>query len=305
MGIELGRDSELEGERACCRVILDRLFDRCGIEFALYRMGTIQRRMARRMSATGSGSCDVYAAYLEDHPEEYERLLNDLTIKVSRFFRNEHFFEAFSRELLPQLLGRNSVEGRRSLRVWCAGCACGEEVYSTAICIMEYLRAIGGRVADFRIGIFGTDIDRSALDSARAGEYSAHALREARPEVVRQYFECIRTPLPWGRQGRESVLYRVIEPVKALVHFSLHDMASRGRRSPAAGVFSNYDVVLCRNVLIYFSGELQRRALSNIAASLNPGGFLVLGKSESVPEEFEGCFYLMDSSARIYRKTGR
>jgi len=286
-------------------LILEKLLKRYGIDFSLYRQGTIMRRMTRRMAATGSESYEAYLSYLESHPDEYKLLLIDLTIKVSRFFRNEVLFEYLSREILPELIGEG--RDRKTLRVWCAGCAFGEEVYSVAICLMEYLRQAGHKIEDYHIAIFGTDVDDHALAKAREGEYDANALREARPEIVERYFSCTKEAKPGIMEKfmPDTNRYRVIEPVRNLVCFSKHDLASKTRKSPPSGVVANYDLIFCRNLLIYFTRPLQQRAFSNLVSSLNPGGYLILGKSESIPEELEAFLVPRNLSRKVYKKLGR
>lgn len=284
-------------------LILKRLEERFGIDFSRYRTGTIHRRMARRMLATGAAGYEAYLSYIEKNPEEYERLLMDLTIKVSRFFRNEPLFDYIMEELLPELLGGG--KGRRGLRVWSAGCAFGEEVYSVVILIMEYLRKMSHKVEDYRFSIFGTDIDDYALAKARTGEYDANALRETRPEILDRYFSRIRGPgLCGAEKGPDITRYRVVESVRNLASFCKHDLTSKTRMSPPSGVVANYDLILCRNLLIYFSRGLQQRAFLNLINSLNPGGYLVLGKSESIPEELEAFLVPQNSSRKVFRKLG-
>ena len=285
-------------------LILEKLLKTYGIDFSLYRQGTIMRRMARRMAATGSESYEAYLSYLENHLDEYKPLFNDLTIKVSRFFRNEPLFEYLCQEILPELVGKRP--SGKTLRIWCAGCAFGEEVYSVAICLMEYLRREGHEIADYPISIFGTDIDGHALAKAREGEYGANALRETRPEIVERYFSCMEgTGFGLGEPFMpDTNRYRVIEPVRNLVCFSMHDLASKTRKSPPSGVVANYDLILCRNLLIYFTRPLQKRAFSNLVNSLNPGGYLILGKAESIPEELEAFLVARNSLRRVYKKPG-
>lgn len=297
----------MDSEEGYFEIILEKLRERYGIDFSLYREGTISRRMARRMAATGSESYRTYASYLENHPDEYKQLQTDLTIKVSRFFRNEPLFEYLCLEIFPELIAKGSGSGRKTLRIWCAGCAFGEEVYSVAICLMEYLRKVEYKVEDHNISIFGTDVDEYALDKAREGEYDAGSLRETRPEIVERYFSCVKA-MKTGLVGGfvpDVIRYRVIESLKNLVHFSKHDLTSKTRRSPPSGVVANYDLILCRNLLIYFTRPLQRRAFWNLFNSLNTGGYLVLGKSESIPEELEAFLVPRNSSRKVYKKLSK
>lgn len=287
--------------------ILTELSQQSGVDFTLYRSGTITRRMARRMIATSCASYQAYYHFLEAHPLEYEELLRDLTIKVSRFFRNYALFEALTQEIFPSLIAHKERNRDTSLRIWCAGCAWGQEVYSVTICLLEYLREAGKALEGYALSIFGTDIDEEALSVAARGVYDPQALRETPEAIQKNYFLCTRQTSPRlpGKVSREAIVYQVIDPVRHLVTFTRHDVTSETRKSPPAGIVANYDVIVCRNLLIYFTRPLQRRAFSNLIDSLNPGGFLILGKSESVPEEFATSLAPVNASRRIYRKLPR
>lgn len=289
------------------RLILEGLHARTGIDFSLYREGTLQRRMSRRIVVTGSAGYRTYFEYLLNNPQEYHLLLRDLTIKVSRFFRNRAVFEILQREIFPALVQGRSADKGGTLRIWCTGCASGEEVYSTAIALLEFLRSVGREAGGFRISLFGTDIDDEVLDRARCAEYDESSLRESPRNLVERYFTCIYSPATHTAAESSSRLrrysrYRVIDAVKNLVHFSRHDVASPFQRSPAAGVVANYDLILCRNLLIYFTRERQERALKNLVDSLNSGGYLILGRSESIPESYESTLTPLDSIRKIYVK---
>jgi len=285
--------------------ILKALRSRYGIDFCLYRASTIRRRMARRMAARGFDTYRAYFCSLEEAPHEYAYLMKDLTIKVSRFFRNHLTFDFLSKEILPAILREKKVLRDDTLRIWCAGCASGEEVYSICITLMECFEKLGESVEKYHVSIFGTDIDEGALSKAMTAAYSPEALRETRLDILSKYF--IRTEeAGTGWPGKFTCLTskdHVIEPVKNLAHFCIHDLASKTRKSPPAGIVANYDLILCRNLLIYFSKPLQERAFSNLISSLNPGGYLVLGKAESIPEDLEAALLTQDSSKRVYRKS--
>ena len=219
------------------------------------------------MSATARPTLAEYAAYLESDPEEYARLVNSLLIKVTEFFRDPKLFDYLRDHVLPELIAEARREGRE-LRIWSAGCSTGEEAYSLAIIVAE---ALGDELPWPEIRIFATDIDREAIAFARRGIYPPAAFKG----------------LPAGARDRYFVKsdggYEVAKRLRALMVFGEHDL---GERAP----FPRIDLLLCRNVLIYFSAPMQRVALETFAFSLRPGGRLVLGTSESVmalPEPFE------------------
>ncbi len=274
-------------------LILKILHEAHDIDFSQYREGTIKRRLDRRLSAVRAGNYREYADILENDPEESKRLLKEFTIKVSRFFRNHHVFEILSREIFPDLFRSKAEHNDRSLRIWCAGCAFGEEVYSVAINLTEYFRKERKKITDYNISIFGTDIDDDALDKARLGRYDLESVAEVKKGMLDKYFT-----------HNNDDGYRVVDSIKGLVNFCNHDIASRNRRSPAAGIVANYDLILCRNLLIYFSVPLQDRTFLYIFKSLNPGGYLLLGRSESVPDSLKDFFILKYSRERIYQKRG-
>ena len=255
-----GRDDEL-------RDLLDRIHDRSGVDFTSYKPATILRRLRGRMNATARATLAEYATYLDDNPEEYARLINSFLIKVTEFFRDPKVFEHLRADVLPELIAEAKREGRE-LRIWSAGCSTGEEAYSLAIVVADIL---GDEVPWPDVRIFATDIDRQAIAFARRGIYAPTALKGLPPGARDRYF------------ARSNGGYEVEKRLRAIMVFGEHDL---GERAP----FPRIDLLLCRNVLIYFAAPLQRAALETFAFSLRPGGRLVLGMSESVmalPEPFE------------------
>src|ERR1035437_8144172 len=260
------------------RDLIERIHERSGIDFGSYKPATIVRRLRGRMNATARPTLAGYAAYLESDPEEYDRLVNSLLIKVTEFFRDPKLFEYLREHVLPELIAE-ARRDRRELRIWSAGCSTGEEAYSLAITVAD---AIGENVAWPNIRIFATDIDRAAIVFARRGIYPDIALNS----------------LPAGDRDRHFVKtdggYEVAKRLRMLMVFGEHDL---GERAP----FPRIDLLLCRNVLIYFSTPMQRVALETFAFSLRPGGRLALGPSETIaalPEPFEE----EQAHLRVYRR---
>jgi two-component system, chemotaxis family, CheB/CheR fusion protein len=262
------------------RALLEQLRTETGIDFSRYRQPTIQRRLQRRMADTGRNSLDEYVRYLQRHPEEYYRLADSFLIRVTDFFRDGDLFAYLRERLLPELIEEARAHSKE-LRVWSAGCATGEEAYSLAILLAELL---GDEIEDFHLRVFATDINAAAVDFARRGIYPPVALAQVPPELLPRYF----TPIDGG--------YEVKKSVRRFVVFGQHDLA---QRSP----FPRIDLLLCRNVLIYFTPELQRRVLQLFAFGLRTGARLILGKSEttgSLPEHF----VLEDPRLKVYRRQG-
>jgi two-component system CheB/CheR fusion protein len=260
------------------RELLKRIHERSGIHFGSYKPATILRRLHGRMKATSRPTLAGYAAYLETNPEEYARLVNSLLIKVTEFFRDPKLFEYLREHVLPELIAEARRDGRE-LRIWSAGCSTGEEAYSLAIIVAE---ALGEEQAWPDVRIFATDIDGEAIAFARRGIYPPTALKGLPAGALDRYFV------------KSDGGYEVAKRLRALMVFGEHDL---GERVP----FPRIDLLLCRNVLIYFTALMQRVALETFAFSLRPGGRLVLGTSETVmalPDPFEED----QARLRIYRR---
>jgi two-component system CheB/CheR fusion protein len=260
---------------------LEELHRNRGVDFRSYKRPTILRRLGRRMAVTECESLDEYSKYLEEHPEEYKQLIGTFLIKVTEFFRDPDLFDHLREEVLPGLIEEARQE-ENQLRIWSAGCATGEEAYSLAILVSEVL---GREAGFFDVRIFATDIDEDAIKFARRGVYPPSTLNGLPEEQIGRYFV------------EEGGSYQVKKQVRGMIVFGEHDLA---QRSP----FPNIDLLVSRNVLIYFSDELQRRALQLFAYSLRDGGYLVLGKAES-PSPLADFFAPVDRQKKVYRRQGQ
>ena len=279
-GIAVPEESSEDEGRALDR-FLEELHRNRGVDFRSYKRPTILRRLGRRMAATDCESLDEYSRYVEEHPEEYGQLIGAFLIKVTEFFRDPELFDYLREEVLPGLV-EEAREGENQLRIWSAGCATGEEAYSLAILVSE---VIGREAGLFDVRIFATDIDEDAVKFARRGVYPPSALKGLSEEQIGRYFV------------DEDGSYQVKKQIRGMIVFGEHDLA---QRSP----FPHVDLVVSRNVLIYFSGELQRRALQLFAYSLRDGGYLVMGKAES-PSLMSNLFAPVDRHNKVYRRHGR
>jgi two-component system CheB/CheR fusion protein len=267
-------------EERALRTFLDQLRERSGIDFNSYKMPTIMRRLQRRMVATGSERLTDYIRYLQGHNEEYQRLVSSFLIKVTEFFRDAELFSYLRDHVLPELIAE-ARNHDNELRFWSAGCATGEEAYSLAILVSDLL---GEDLDRFNVRIFATDLDNDAVTFARRGIYPASTLANVPQDMVDRYFT------------RVNGEFEIRKQVRALTVFGQHDL---GQRAP----FPRIDVALCRNVLIYFTTELQKRALQLFAFSLRDNGFLVLGKAETTSPLGE-YFALEHPQLKIYRRQG-
>ena len=251
-----------------------------GIDFSQYKQPTILRRLQRRMTATGTATLQAYVAYLHQHLEEYTQLSASFLIKVTGFFRDRPLFDYLRDSVVAEIVSRARKQ-RNEIRIWSAGCATGEEAYSLAILIAEYL---GDELDHFTVQIFATDADADAVAFARRGVYSAAALATI-PEAYRsRYFEL-------ADDG-----WAISQQVRGLVIFGEHDL---GQRAP----FPHIDLVLCRNVLIYFTPELQKRALQLFAFSLHDRGYLVLGTAETTTP-LPDYFTPVQQHLKVFRRQG-
>ncbi|HEU0113593.1 MAG TPA: CheR family methyltransferase, partial [Thermomicrobiales bacterium] len=261
------------------RAFLDRIRERSGLDFNAYKRPTIVRRLQRRMAAVGAATLADYRRYVERHSDEMQRLVAGFLIKVTEFFRDPDLFVYLRDNVLPTLIGEAKERGE--LRIWSAGCATGEEAYTLAMLVSDLL---GEDLENPHVRIFATDIAADAVDFARRGVYPAAALENLPPDLIDRHFI------------RLDGAYEVRKPVRALVIFGEHDL---GYWAP----FPRIDLVVCRNVLIYFTPELQRRALQLFAFSLRQGGYLALGKAETVSPLPE-FFALEQPRLKVFRRVG-
>ncbi len=256
--------------------ILDLLRDQTGQDLAGYRQSTVGRRIRKRMVLGGFTDMRAYLRELEGNPGERQKLYNSLFIGVTAFFRDPEAFATIRDAVLPAL-----TDGRGEgmpLRVWVAGCSTGEEAYSLAILLDEHLTSRGLNVP---VKIFATDIDAKAVNTARKGLYSAKSLAGVSPERRERYFLKDGERLSVHPSLRERIVF---------VHHNL-------LQDPP---FLHMDLVVCRNLLIYLTRQLQNRALCMLADSLSPGGYLFLGSAESPPADALGL-ESVDRKWRIYR----
>src|SRR5215469_1955254 len=267
-------------EAKTLEAFLQQLHERSGLDFTSYKMPTIQRRLQRRMIATGNSSLASYRRYLQRHPDEYPRLISSFLIKVTEFFRDRDLFTKLREEVLPDLIESARQHGNE-LRLWSAGCATGEEAFSLAILVADLL---GDELDRFNVRIFATDLDNDAIAFARRSIYPASSVAGVSPDILGRYFHRIDGD------------YEVRKHIRNLVVFGQHDL---GQRAP----FPRIDLVLCRNVLIYFSMELQKRVLQLFAYSLRDQGYLILGKAETTSPLAE-FFNPIHPSIKMYRRQG-
>jgi two-component system CheB/CheR fusion protein len=259
---------------------LEQVRERSGIDFASYKRPTILRRLQRRMVATNTSRLRDYVRYVGTHPEEYERLVSSFLIKVTEFFRDSALFQYLRDTAIPEVILEARQHGNE-VRIWSAGCATGEEAYSVAMLVAE---ALGDELPNWNVRIFATDLDGEAILYARRGVYPAASLEGLPADFVERYFH------------RTESGFQVAKVIRLMTVFGQHDLA---QGSP----FPRIDIALCRNVLIYFTPELQKRALQLFAFSLREGGFLVLGNAETTTP-LASTFTVEEPRLKVYRRHG-
>ncbi|MFZ3091079.1 MAG: protein-glutamate O-methyltransferase CheR [Nitrospirota bacterium] len=299
--------------------ILDKLWFEKGYDFRGYKISSIKRRVTRRMGLNNIESYERYMSFLDSSPAEYHRLLYDLTIKVTGFFRDAYPFYILRDRVLPDiismkqtkqspplsprsanlvpppLMGGGEGEGEKKegekkyfqgkdvaneIRIWCPGCATGEEPYSIGMLLLEALKKDAGR---FNIKIFGTDICKDTLEKARLGVYHYSFIEVMEKGYRDNYF------IPHDNN------YRIKYCVRQMVRYGIHNLVNHPP-------ISHLDLLLCRNVLIYFDRGLQEKVFRDFYYALRPKGYLVLGKSEVIINEFRDAFIEIDRKARVYQK---
>ncbi|AZF15675.1 CheR family methyltransferase [Pseudomonas sp. R3-18-08] len=252
-----------------------------GHDFKHYKRATVLRRIERRLQVTAQPDLASYYEFLQGHPEETKALLGDMLIGVTNFFRDREAFEALERDVIPNLVKslEDSVPKREEVRIWSAGCSTGEEAYSLGMLVAEQL-AIDG--SDAKMQVFATDIDERAINHGRNGVYPEAIITDVPPSRLRQHFA-----------KEKNQHYRVRKEIREKVLFAKHSLLS----DPP---FSQIDLIVCRNLLIYLDREVQRDILQMFHFALRPGGYLFLGSSESA----DGCldlFVPVDKRNRIFR----
>jgi two-component system CheB/CheR fusion protein len=250
-----------------------------GQDFSLYKKNTVYRRIERRMVIHRIDRIADYVSYLRENPQEVELLFRELLIGVTSFFRDPPAWQQLQEELLPALLAAQPTG--RSLRAWSVGCSTGEEAYSLAIAFKESL-ALGKLEARSTLQIFATDLDSDAISKARQGNYPANIAADVNAERLRRYFV------------KEDSAYRVGQEIREMVIFATQNVIM----DPP---FTKLDIIICRNLLIYLTPELQKKLLPLFHYCLNHGGILFLGSAETVSAHAD-LFAPLNLKSRLFRR---
>ncbi|MES9860893.1 MAG: chemotaxis protein CheB [Candidatus Thiodiazotropha sp. LLP2] len=250
---------------------------RTGNDFSYYKSTTLKRRINRRMLLHKIDRVAHYIALLQKEPQELDTLFQDILINVTAFFRDPSSFEVLKTIVFPKLVENRPADA--SIRIWVPGCSTGQEAYSIAIALIEYL---GDRVSSYPIQIFGSDIDETAIEQARSGLYPEIIEDEISQVRLKRYFH----KAPGG--------YQVNKQIRDMCVFAVHNVI----KDPP---FSRLDLMSCRNLLIYLGSTLQKKVLQVFHYALQPDGFLMLGTSETIGSQAD-LYALKDKKAKIYQK---
>ena len=273
------KETVYEEDEEVYKQLLAVLRIRRGVDFANYKQSTIKRRFIRRMALNKIDLPHDYLNFLRENKGEQDALYNDMLISVTNFFRDIESFDFLCNIIFPSLI--NTKSANDPIRIWVAGCATGEEAYSIAICLQDYL---GDKTSDRKIQIFATDVSEIAITKARTGIYTIPEMDGLSSTHVQQYFDKINGS------------YHVNKATRDMCVFAHHNIL----KDPP---FSRIDLVTCRNVMIYFEPILQKRAFSTFHYGLNEKGYLMLGKSETIGTNTD-LFTLYNKHQKIYQSKG-
>jgi chemotaxis protein methyltransferase CheR len=258
------------------------LFERSTLDINNYKDKCIKRRIAVRVRANGCKTAEEYVDLLKRRTSELENLLKTLTINVTQFFRNPFAFDKIRDEIFPLIFKQKAEEKDSSLKIWSVGCSSGEEPYTLAIILKEYFKK---ELVQFPAAIVATDFDEEVIAKAREGIYQEKSLEEVPVHLKEKYF----VPLEGGN-------FSIVPQIKEMVTFKRRNILQDD-------LHEKQDLIICRNMLIYFSREQQGAILDKLTNSLTMDGFLILGKAETLVSNSRNNFKTVSSRERIYKKT--
>lgn len=270
-------------------LILNYVKDQRGFDFSGYRPAMLERRIQKRIYGSQCKGLTDYLNYLTANPDELDNLIDTFTINVSQFFRNSLCFEFLSREIVPEMIMLKNKKNDQNIRIWSAGCSFGEEPYSMAIILNELLER---EKTPPSIHIFATDIDRKALMGASQACYEMKSMENVKYAIFKKYFQ---------EKGSQFLLS---EKIKDMVGFSFNDLLDTKSSVPIDSIYGSFDIILCRNVLIYLDMEFQKVVFNKLYKALKPDGYLILGEAEALPNGFKHHFRQTSNYCKLYRKLG-
>lgn len=264
--------------------LVNKVLEERGLDLSQYRRPYLERRLAARLRALDIHTYRQYTDRLDHDSAEYDHLIETLTINVTEFFRDRAVWEILRRQVVPDLLAHKQRSRSRTIRIWSAGCATGEEPYSAAMVLLD---AMGKDAGKFLLSVVGTDLDPDALAIARRGVYHKDKLKRIVPSYQVRFLSI----------GRDST-FEIAPDVRRLcrfTHYSLFDEA------PMRMV----DLIMCRNVFIYFDRQRQAKVIESFCGAMADDAYLVLGRSEKLTSDAARLFVPVDGRERVYHKPGR
>lgn len=258
-----------------------------GEDLSKFDESFLAKSLETRLEVTGNQTIEGYISYLSDHPGEPEEFYRSLYITYSEFFRNSLTFSELEQHILPLLIEKKKDAGSPEIRVWSAGCAAGQEAYSVAILLDEL---IGARNKPLSFLIAATDISEAGLQTARNGVYDARDMQNIKLKHLGTYFQS------------HGETYSVVSRLKDRIDFTRYDLLDEHSTSPPAGIYGDFDLVICSNLLFYYRPWIRSQILDKMYRSLAANGYLVTGEAERDIVEKSDCFQAISNPTAVYRK---
>ncbi len=268
-------------------VLMQFLFKQRGIDFSAYHPDLIEKRIQQHLSQSGIKSIKEFIKLMEIDEEQLDGLIHSFTINFSYFFRDDLSFAVLKNYVIPELIRQKIKSGDPYMRIWSAACASGEEAVSVAILFKEL---IANEKNCPEVRIFATDIDKKSLRDAEKGSYSESQLHNVPLGITKKYFL------------KDGVNYKVIPEIAAMIKYSHYNLMDSASSVPRDSIFGGFDLVLCRNVLIYFPPENQETIQSKLIKSLHKSGYLMLGESETPASSLSSKLLRINPMCKIYKK---
>ena len=265
-------------------LIRKHLLNSRGFDISGYSRSFTERCVRKRVGRTGARSLLDYVGHLRRDENELSELIAALSINVTGFFRDEGAFETLSKLVIGPLVQRKVEQGWSALRIWSAGCASGQETYTIAVCVSEELKRVKG-ASDIAVRIKGTDLSKKALELAREGDYGREQVKGLPRRYLDEYFI------------ENGIGYTVGPALRRLVKFTEGNLLEKPLQK-------HFDLIVCRNVVIYFSRPTHDLVIGNLHAALRPQGYLMLGRTETLMGAPRTLFDILDHENRIFQKRG-
>lgn len=270
-----GNDTPEEFDKAGYMYLINQINLKTGLDVSYYRDNFLKRRLLLKMGEKKINSCMEYATLIKQNKEEMRELFEFITVNYTRFYRDTEVFDFFNETILPEIARK-----KNTLRLLSAGCSTGEEPYSLAILLKEYCEKEG--IPD-KGTVQALDVDRAVLNKAIKGEYRLDSLRSLDKTYIKKYFD------------QKDEMYTVSDDLKKKIRFGIQDITKPLRKK-------HFDAIFCRNVFIYFNNEAKTQIIENFYDVLNDGGYLIIGKTEVMPQETRHLYNCVRNKLKIYQK---